>query len=273
MIKITYIDLDNKYKIISQEVEINHFPDGTLLLKTNNMNINQPIEIEWYYENDAELFTIICLAKKFLNTKTLIMPYCPHARQDRVKNVEDTLTLKYFADVINSLGFDEVRILDPHSNVCSALIDRVVVVSPYHYILRGAINKIKDPNLVLFFPDEGSMKRYSDMFELPYAFGMKKRDWKTGQIKGLDVIDNGIDLKDKTILIIDDICSRGGTFYHSAKALKELGVGNIYLWVTHCENTILEGEVLTSGLIEKVFTTNSIFTKEHEKVEVFEYGK
>ena len=56
MIKITYVDLDNKYKIISQEVEINHFPDGTLLLKTNNMNINQPIEIEWYYENDAELF-------------------------------------------------------------------------------------------------------------------------------------------------------------------------------------------------------------------------
>jgi len=50
--------------------------------------------------------------------------------------------------------------------------------------------------------------------------------------------------------------------------LKELGAKEIYLWVTHCENTILEGELLTSGLIEKVYTTNSIFTKEHEKIEV-----
>ena len=74
----------------------------------------------------------------------------------------------------------------------------------------------------------------------------------------------------KDVLIIDDICSRGGTFYHSAKALKEAGAKNIYLYVTHCENTILEGELLTSGLIEKVYTTNSIFTKEHEMIEVFE---
>ena len=176
---------------------------------------------------------------------------------------------------MNSLGFKSVKILDPHSNVCTALIDRVIVESPEKYIEDALIQlNINDRNdIVLFFPDEGSMKRYSDMFELPYAFGLKKRDWKTGQIQGLDVIDNGVDLKDKTILIIDDICSRGGTFYHSAKALKELGVGNIYLYITHCENTILEGEVLTSGLIEKVFTTNSIFTKEHEKVEVLEYGK
>ena len=274
MIKVTYSDVEDHYLInVCCKVEINHFPDGTLLLKTNHINFEQPIKIEWYYENDEELFSIICLAKKCKSHKTLIMPYCPHARQDRVKSEEDVFTLKYFAEVINSLGFNEVHILDPHSNVCAALIDRVVVVPPLHFILRGAINKIKDKNLVLFFPDEGSMKRYSDMFELPYAFGMKKRDWKTGQIQGLDVIDNSIDLKGKTILIIDDICSRGGTFYHSAKALKELGVGDIYLWVTHCENTILEGEVLTSGLIEKVFTTNSIFTKEHEKVEVFEYGK
>ena len=122
----------------------------------------------------------------------------------------------------------------------------------------------------MFYPDEGASKRYSGMVELPYAFGIKKRDWKTGQILGLDVVDNGISLSGKKILIIDDICSRGGTFYHSARKLKELGVGDIYLYISHCENTILEGEVLTSELIEKVFTTNSIFTKESDKIEKFE---
>ena len=70
---------------------------------------------------------------------------------------------------------------------------------------------------------------------------------------------------------MDDISSRGGTFYFSAKKLKELGAKEIYLYISHCENTILEGEVLSSGLIKKVFTTNSIFTKQDERVEVFDY--
>jgi ribose-phosphate pyrophosphokinase len=42
----------------------------------------------------------------------------------------------------------------------------------------------------------------------------------------------------------------------------------VYLYVTHCENSILQGEVLTSGLIERVFTTNSILTAEHENITV-----
>lgn len=254
-------------KVNGNIINQGRFPDGTLLLKTAGMDMSD-ITISWFYENDAELFTIICLAKKALK-KSLIMPYIPHARMDRCKVKEDTFTLKYFAEVINSLGFDKVTVLDPHSNVSVALIDKVEVLTPKAYIDK-VIEKIGVDNLMLFFPDEGSMKRYADMFTLPYAFGIKKRDWKTGQILGLDVVDNGINLKGKTILIIDDICSRGGTFYHSAKTLKELGAADIYLYITHCENTILEGEVLTSGLIEKVYTTNSIFTKDNEKIEKFE---
>jgi ribose-phosphate pyrophosphokinase len=113
------------------------------------------------------------------------------------------------------------------------------------------------------------MKRGTDYLTGAYAFGIKKRDWNTGKILGLELMNKEV-VNGKDVLIIDDICSRGGTFYHSAKALKEAGAKNIYLYVTHCENTILDGDLLTSGLIEKVYTTNSIFTKEHEKIEVFE---
>ena len=271
MIKVApYLDLFGGYNPSFHkwnEIKQEHFPDGTLLLKTDHINMSM-VDILWQYENDAELFAIICLAKK-ANTKRLIMPYCPHARQDRVKRAEDTFTLKYFAEVINSLGFESVEILDPHSNVCTALIDRVRVKSPLEYINK-AITEINDPDLVMFYPDSGAAKRYSEMIKKPYAYGIKNRDWETGKILGLDVIDNGIDMKGKKVLITDDISSRGGTFFFSAKKLKELGVGDIYLYVTHCENTILKGEVLTSGLIEKVFTTNSLFTGEHEKIKVFD---
>ena len=260
-------------KVNGAVIEQNRFPDGTLLLKTEDIDKGSyynPVSIEWFYEDDSELFTIICLAKK-VRRKILYLPYIPHARQDRVKGKSDTFTLKYFAEIINSLGFEHVHVLDPHSNVSTALLDRVIVETPQQYIEETVLHHLRHlSNLIMFFPDEGSMKRYSNMLKLQYAFGLKKRDWETGQIQGLDIIHNGIDLKGKNILIIDDICSRGGTFYHSAKKLKELGAANIYLYVTHCENTILEGEVLTSGLVEKVFTTNSIFTKKHEKVEVIE---
>lgn len=261
-------------KLNGIRVDLNKFPDGTLFMKpdfsTARAMKNGPYEITWNYENDGELFALICLTKKLKewgHKVNLMLPYIPNARMDRAKLLTDIFTLKSFAEVINSLDFNTVYVLDAHSNVSLGLIDRVQTMSVYPYISH-AIKKVVDDNLIFFYPDEGSAKRYADMIGKPYAFGIKKRDWSTGQILGLDIIDNGIDLKGKTILIIDDICSKGGTFYHSAKKLKELGGGNVYLYVTHCENTILEGEVLTSGLIEKVFTTNSIFTKDHEKVEV-----
>ena len=257
-------------KINNEIININHFPDGTLLLKWYSSR--EFLEIEWYFENNEELVALIFLTKhlKSHNSTTKInlsLPYIPNARQDRVKTHEDVFTLKYFADVINSLGFHQVQVLDPHSSVSEALINNIVTIKPIHYIYKTMLSCKPD---MVFFPDEGAMKRYLGMVEKEYAFGIKKRDWATGKIEGLDVAGCIDKIKDSRILIIDDICSKGGTFYHSAKKLKEFGAKEIYLYVTHCENTILEGELLTSDLIERVYTTNSIFTKEHGKIEVFE---
>ena len=268
-------------KVDGYIIEQNQFPDNSLLVKTKSLRSpGDIINIVWHYENDAELFTLICLRKHYCPQKAILtMYYCPHARMDRVKIDNDVFTLKYFAEVINNLNFDKVNILDPHSSVCAALINNVVALNPKRYIesaIFGALNSCHfnwntvGDELLMFYPDEGAMKRYSEIIPLPYAFGIKKRDWETGQIQGLDVAGSVHKIEDSKILIIDDICSRGGTFYHSAKKLKELGAKEIYLYVSHCENTILEGELLTSGLIEKVYTTNSIFTKKHEKIEVIE---
>lgn len=270
------------------KMEQGKFPDGTLLMKFNReFGFNNVIR--WNYESDAEMFALMCLVNHIRDHKEdayieLVMPYVPNARQDRVKSDEDIFTLKYFCQFINSLKFNKVRIQDVHSNVSLALIDRVCDYGIMHS-LHKALTKIVFTetgdvmhesrmecyeNLVVFFPDEGAMKRYSsEVTEFPIAFGIKNRDWKTGQIKGLDIM-NGEAVKDKNVLIIDDICSRGGTFYHSAKALKEAGAANIYLYVTHCENTIHEGELLNSDLIKHIYTTDSILTKKHEKITIVE---
>ena len=263
-------------------VEQSHFPDGTLLMKVNpykgEFKIDRsrsPIIIDWHYENDAELFTLICL-KRHLDRLTnpsvvLYMPYIPHARMDRVKNDGDVFTLKYFCETINSLHFESIHVYDAHSNVSLALLNNVEQLNINGYI-RSTSQFICDERgeyPVFYFPDEGAMKRYSENASgEPYAFGIKKRDWETGQIQGIQIQNEKV-IQGRDILIVDDICSKGGTFYYSAKALKEAGAKNIYLYITHCENTILTGELLTSGLIERVYTTNSIFTKEHEMIEVF----
>lgn len=262
-------------KINNHPVKIDKFPDGTFLIKKNIVPVyHHGVSVTWLYENNEELLALIFLVEhlhahnvKDINLK---MPYIPNARQDRVKTLEDIFTLKYFAQIINSLNFNWVTVLDPHSYVSEALINNIKVETPKDIVDALIEQKLDDIDM-MFYPDEGAMKRYSSMFGIPYAFGMKKRDWGTGEIKGLDVISQE-DIKGKNILIVDDICSRGGTFYHSAKKLKELGANKIYLYISHCENTILEGDLLDSGLIEKVFTTNSIFTKEHEKIEVLNYA-
>ncbi len=263
-------------KLNGRLIDIKHFPDGTFLLKELPPD-GEKVVITWLFHQNEELVALYFLTKH-LNAKgitdiELQMPYIPNARQDRVKAKEDVFTLKYFAEMINSLQFSRVTVLDPHSYVSEALIDHIVPQTPKKYVEKvlEKLDSQGEEKILMFFPDEGAMKRYATMFELPYAFGMKKRDWTTGQIQGLDVAGQTEFIQDSTVLIVDDICSKGGTFYYSAKALKELGAKKVYLYISHCENSIFEGELLKTDLVEKIYTTNSIFTKEDEKVEVFTY--
>lgn len=263
-------------KLNRKPVNLDHFPDGTLLMKEFAPD-SKEATLTWLYENNEELVALYFLTKhlrsKGIQDIQLQIPYIPNARQDRVKSPEDVFTLKYFAQIINSLEFSQVTVLDPHSYVSEALINNINIQSPLKYIQKvlDEITKQGEQDILMFYPDEGAMKRYSIMFRRPYVFGMKKRDWTTGKIQGLDVAGQTELIRGRTILIVDDICSKGGTFYYSAKALKELGAGSVYLYISHCENTILEGKLLKTDLIEKVYTTDSIFTKSDNKVEVFSY--
>lgn len=263
-------------KVDGKLFDIGSFPDGTMLIhyKPGIVQKIHGVGIRWQYENDSELLALFYLVKHLqsngVHTIHLSMPYIPNARMDRVKDSEDVFTLKYFAELLNSLNLTSVEVLDPHSSVSEALINNLYVRTPERYITETLVSIEEEcgRDIAIFYPDSGAMKRYSGMCKFPYAFGIKNRDWKTGEILGLDVAGAVDQIAGKNILIIDDICSRGGTFYHSAKKLKELGAKDIYLYVSHCENTILEGELLKGDLIKKVYTTDSIFTKSHEKVEV-----
>lgn len=257
-------------KINGEQFKTQYFPDGTLRLRLDVDG--ERADIEWIFENNEELITLYFLINHIrrvskVKTVNLYMPYIPNARMDRVKKSDEVFTLKYFTEFINSLKFDSVYVRDAHSNVSLALLDNVVCENIIPKIEKLTDKLLISDNDIIFFPDEGSCKRYSESIDKKCAFGIKKRDWRTGKIQGFDV--NGeIPKESFNVLIIDDICSYGGTFYHSAKKLKELGANKIWLYVTHCENSILDGELIKSKLIQKIYTTKSIFTKENDLIEI-----
>lgn len=277
----------NRYEIAPQR-----FPDGTFNLThlesffakfEDGKAPNSFYNIEWRYQGESEAMLLWFVAQHLKDKckgayLVLHMPYIPNARMDRTKHqFTEVFTLKYFADFINSIGFNEVHVLDPHSNVSEALFNKVVIHTPTN-IVKKILNNPTNDITMLYFPDEGASKRYKDEFKAwPYLYGEKNRDWETGKIKGITVRNPMCLPKDKIrgahVLIVDDICSKGGTFYHGANALKELGVGQVDLYVTHCEMTIQKGELLKSeSPITKIYTTNSLLdTWPSEKVTIMSY--
>ena len=252
------------FRINDALVQIERYPD-----ETPRLNIavdSDEVTLEWLYEKDEEIFLLFItrhLREQYtVKNLTLYMPYIPHARMDRVKSKQEVFTLKYFCGFINSLCFDKVIVRDAHSGVSLALLNNVVS-EPIDNGVKELIARLLDPKKdIVFYPDEGSCKRYSETIGFPCAFGVKKRDWNTGEITGLDV-QGDLPAPPFNALIIDDISSFGGTFLHSARKLKELGADKVYLYVTHCENSILKGELINSGLLEKIYTTKSIYSGEH----------
>lgn len=285
-VKFERTNLDIQQKTGPTTVEINHFPDGTQRLSLEVPEGANECVITWKYSCDEEMVTLFYIVNHLRNINKkialkLVLGYVPNARMDRVKNPSEVFTLKYFCEFINSLKFDVVVVRDPHSYVTPALLNNVKVISANNTLscLYLSVSDECWEKPCVFYPDSGAMKRYSDAIDCEVFYGEKVRVWETGEIKGLEVRskkDNSVveNVKGKDFLIIDDIISYGGTMYHSVKKLKELDAGKIYIYCTHLENSSLDEErglikkLIDEGLVERVYTTNTLFTGENEKIVV-----
>lgn len=245
--------------IDNQAIEFGEFPNGESNLNFNRFSFARCSQIKLKYESDKDLFNLYILKSYIdslfpVNEITLTILYMPYSRMDR-ENDYYTFNLKYVANFINQMKFKRVSILDPHSDVTSALIDRCETQSVID-ILFMKFRKHYKRNIQILFPDATAKKRYEHIIQgYPTLFGLKNRDFKTGEITDyqlIGAIDNSAD-----VVIVDDLCSKGGTFVGAAKAFGNFS-GRFFLIVPHCENTILNGEV--GNCFTKVYTTDSIFS-------------
>ena len=272
-------------KVNGRIIEIDKFPNGESNVRipdhwlSDEPNMETTMTYELKYESDSDLFQLYFIKKHFdslakVSFTILKCYYFPYSRMDRVKTFKDVFTLKYVTDFINSLGFDSVLILDAHSDVAPALLNNVDNTSVIDSLLsatqrEGNYNPSSD---YIYFPDSGAEKRYSYLVgvsQVKTLTAIKHRNFSTGKIESLKVIGDS-DLAGRNVVMVDDLCSFGGTFMLGAKELKARGAGNIFLCVAHCEDSIFKGEILTTPYISKVYTTDSILTKESEKIKIVE---
>lgn len=191
----------------------------------------------------------------------LKLGYVPYARQDRVCNAGEALSIKVFCDMINNMDFSKVTILDPHSDVTPALLDRCKIVTVEQILakyleLDNALHLLPGA-LTLVAPDAGATKKVDKVATcfggLEVIQGLKKRDTATGKLSGFDYMG---DVKGKKLLIVDDLGDGMGTFIGLAKKLREGGAVSIALYISH--GIFSKGiEVVLDNGIDEVYTTNS----------------
>ena len=241
-------------KLNGHEIKPTMFPDGTSQvweIPEEAFDLDENT-VCWEFENEAELIHLAqlkTLLDETLEPSALIhleMPYYPYGRQDKNVSNETTFARKTFEDILYHLNFDEIWTIDIHSK--SKLASNI---SPENYI---NIALFETKPTVIVFPDKGAANRYSRMFHEMYRLISfeKQRNQLTGEITGLKPESTDFNESDR-ILVVDDICDRGGTFIGIAQELQKLGVTDINLYVTH---GLFTGEpnALTNVGIKRVFT-------------------
>ena len=268
-------------KIGGEKIKFEKFPNGESLLKNHDMIIrdsmrteHSAIRINFKYIDDSSLMELY-LIKQEINLKFpksdvfLRITYLPYSRMDR-GSTSTCFTLQHISKFLNDLKFDAITIGEPHSSVCLEMINNSV---PRYYTRELLTDYLKanlfDPKKdVILFPDAGACNRYKELLrdfipkDCSILTGEKVRDFETGRIKSLKI---DFDLKSiEKVVIIDDLCSYGGTFMMALDSMLEKGLTKADLIFGHCEDSITKGDLLNHPLLNKVYTTNSIINKVYE---------
>ncbi len=188
---------------------------------------------------------------------TAVIPYFGYARQDRKSKSRDPISAKLVADLITTAGADRVLTMDLHAAQIQGFfnipLDHLVGMP----ILAKHFEQENLDNLVVVSPDLGSVNRartFASRLDAPIAIIDKRRP-KPNVSEIMHIIG---DIKDKNVLIIDDIIDTAGTLCNAANALKERGARSVRACATH---GILSGpavERIRDSAIEELVLLDTI---------------
>ncbi|MDF1610734.1 MAG: ribose-phosphate pyrophosphokinase [Stygiobacter sp.] len=258
--------------LVPGKVDIKRFSDGEIWVKFQDNIRGRDVYIVQSTmppaENLMELLIMIDAAKRASASRvTAVLPYFGYARQDRKDQPRVAITAKLIANLITTAGADRVITMDLHASQIQGFFDIPfdhLYASPvFSNILKGKIE-----NLVLVSPDIGGIKlarSYAKRLNASLVV-IDKRRQKPNEVEAMEIIG---DVKDKNVLLVDDLIDTGGTFVSAVKALKNKGAKDIYGAVTH---PLLSGEAINKIIncdIKKLYVTDTIpLNFENDKIVV-----
>ena len=213
-------------------------------------------------DNFMELLVMIDACRRASASRiTAVMPYFGYARQDRKARPRDPISAKLCANMLEAAGADRVLTMDLHANQIQGFFDIPVdnllgtkILTQYFYDKLGTNN----PDYVVVSPDLGSVTRvrkFTDKLDLPMAIVDKRRP-KPNVSEVMNIIG---DIKDKHVILVDDMVDTAGTLCNGAKALVERGgCKSVIACATH---GVLSGpaiERLQNSVIDKLILLDTI---------------
>ncbi len=221
--------------------EVVSFPDDEIIVKVmddvrgKECFVIQPTCAP-AHEHLWELFIWIdCLKRASAGRVTAVMPYFGYARQDRKDEGRVPITAKLVANLLERAGCDRVVSVDMHAAQVQGFFDIPVDHLTAGPVFGGWFESLGmkgDHGWAFVSPDVGNVKRaqmYADRHGGTLSI-IDKRRYSGEQAEAVHIIG---DVRDKTVVMVDDMISTAGTVASAINILKNNGVGDIYMAATH----------------------------------------
>ena len=251
--------------------EVTTFSDGEIRVKISesvrgaDVFVIQPTSQPANQHIMELLIMVDALKRASARRVTAVIPYYGYARQDRKARARDPITAKLIANLLSTGGVRRVLTMDLHAGQIQGFFDMPVDHLPGVPILAEYFLNKNLGDLVVVSPDLGGVTRARDLAErigAPLAIIDKRRP-EPNVAEIMNIIGN---VKDKTVIMVDDIIDTAGTITLGAEALIERGAKEVYACCTH---PVLSGpaiERLQNSSIKEVVVTNTIALPPEKKI-------
>ena len=218
-------------------------------------------------DNLMELLLMIDAAKRASARQIIaVIPYFGWARQDRKDKPRVSIGAKLVADLLGVAGIDRLITMDLHADQIQGFFDVPVDHLYASGVLLPYLQSLNLKNLVIASPDVGGSTRansYAKYLGCPLVRCNKTRA-RANVVESMQIIG---DVKDKNVVIVDDMVDTAGTITKAADIMKEAGALSVRAIASHCVMSGPASErVQNSCLEEMVFTDSIPYTQRCSKV-------
>lgn len=209
-------------------------------------------------DNLMELLLTIDAAKRAsAGYITAVMPYFGLARQDRKDKPRVAIGSKLVANLLTAAGADRIITMDLHADQIQGFFDIPVDHLKSNAVFRPYVENLGLTDLVFASPDTGSTKRarsYSKAFGTGLVICDKVRR-KANEVAEMTVIG---DVRNKNVIITDDIIDTGNSLCMAAKAMMEQGAKSVRACVTHAVLSGKAYETVENSVLTELVVTDTI---------------